>query len=207
MSLQCHFEKSASTLVDCPRWDRREIAIAGRYNVGKSSLLNALVGIKGLARTSRTPGRTQALNFFTVGDNLALVDLPGYGYARIPEALAQRIGVLMTDFLAQRVNLSAVLLLIDARRGPREEEFELAGMVRGRNLELIVAATKCDKIRRGERPAMARRFDALNAPLFPCSAIDGEGLEPLRRRLFKISRAHGLAAPLNRHFHGREQQG
>jgi GTP-binding protein len=192
MPLDCHFEKSATTLADCPRWDRREIAIAGRSNVGKSSLINALVGIKGIARTSRTPGRTQALNFFTLGDDLALVDLPGYGYAKMPEAVARRIGSLMTDFLATRGNLSAVLLLIDSRRGPREDEFALAEMVRGRELELIVAATKSDKIRRSERPAMLRRFDSLNASLFPCSVTDGEGIEPLRRRLLKVSRAHGL---------------
>ena len=78
-------------MAGCPRWNRREIAVAGRSNVGKSSLLNALVAIKGLARTSRTPGRTQALNFFSLGEDLALVDLPGYGYAKMPEVLARKV--------------------------------------------------------------------------------------------------------------------
>jgi GTP-binding protein len=192
VKLDCRFEKSAAAMADCPRWDRREIAVAGRSNVGKSSLLNALVASKGLARTSSTPGRTQALNFFTVGDELALVDLPGCGYAKMPEALARKVSTLMADFLAERTNLTLVVLLIDSRRGPRSEEFTLADTVRGRGLELVVAATKADKVRRGERFAMMRRFDALNATVFPCSAVDGEGLDALRR-LFNVSRSHGLA--------------
>jgi GTP-binding protein len=193
VKIDCHFEKSATSSEQCPPWNRREIAIAGRSNVGKSSLINALVAIKGLARTSRTPGRTQALNFFTVGEDLALVDLPGYGYAKMPEAIARKIGPLMADFLAERANLTALLLLVDARRGPREEEFAVAEMARRRGLELIVAATKCDKLRRSERPPMLRLFDDLNAPIYPCSATHGEGIESLRRRLLKVSRAHGVA--------------
>ncbi|HEY2107602.1 MAG TPA: ribosome biogenesis GTP-binding protein YihA/YsxC [Candidatus Binataceae bacterium] len=198
MKLDCKFEKSATAIVECPRWDRREIAVAGRSNVGKSSLINALVSIKGLARTSRTPGRTQALNFFAVGVELALVDLPGYGYAKMPEALARKVSALMSDFLAQRNNLTAVLLLIDSRRGPREEEFALAEMARSRGLELVIAITKADKLRRSERAATLRRVEPLNAPIFPCSAANGEGLEPLRLRLFKISRAHGVIDPAPR---------
>ncbi len=193
--LDCRFEKSAIVIADCPRWHRREVAVAGRSNVGKSSLINALVAIKGLARTSRTPGRTQALNFFSLGEELALVDLPGYGYAKMPEAQARKVSALMSDFLARRHNLTLVLLLIDSRRGPRDEEFALAEIVRSRGIELVVAATKIDKLRRSERAAMMRRFEPLNAPVFPCSAADGEGIEELRRRLFKVSRAHGIARP------------
>jgi GTP-binding protein len=192
VKLECKFERGATALAECPRWQRRELAVAGRSNVGKSSLINALVSIRGLARTSRTPGRTQALNFFALGEDLALVDLPGYGYAKMPEALARKVGALMNDFLSRRANLTAVLLLIDSRRGPQSEEFALAEMVRGRGLELIIAATKADKLRRSERPAMLRRFEPLNAPVFPCSTLEGEGFDALRQRLFHVTRAHGV---------------
>src|SRR5271170_1766482 len=188
VKIECKFERGVMDLADCPPWERREIAVAGRSNVGKSSLINALVSIKGLARTSRTPGRTQALNFFSLGDDLALVDLPGYGYAKMPEALARKVGALMSDFLTQRTNLTAVVLLIDSRRGPRDEEFALAAMVRGRGIELVVAATKADKIRRSERAAMLRSFEPLNAPIFPCSVPDNDGIDALRQRMFKVSR-------------------
>jgi len=110
----------------------------------------------------------------------------------MPEAVARKVGALMSDFLARRSNLTTVLLLIDSRRGPQDDEFALAAMVRGRGLELVVAATKADKIRRSERAAMMRRFDPLNAPVFPCSTLDGEGFDALRQRLFKVTRAHGV---------------
>ncbi len=140
-AIKAEFAASASALKDCPRWTRREVAIAGRSNVGKSSLLNALTGVRGLARTSRTPGRTQAINFFAAGDSMALVDLPGYGYAKIPQALAEKIARAMDEYLAGRKNLHALVLLVDCRRGPEEEEVRLAGLARERGLVLIVAAT------------------------------------------------------------------
>ena len=91
MRLDAKFVSSAFALGDCPRWERVEIALAGRSNVGKSSLLNAITGNKGLARTSKTPGRTRCLNFFEVGTHLALVDLPGYGFAKMSRLDAEKI--------------------------------------------------------------------------------------------------------------------
>jgi GTP-binding protein len=188
LKLDAQFAASAAALAECPRWDRIEVAIAGRSNVGKSSLLNALVGVEGLARTSKTPGRTRALNFFAVGEDLALVDLPGFGYAKMSHADAARIGALMSEYLERRRNLVAVLILIGARRGPEREELSLAAAVRRRGLALLVAATKSDKLRRSERAGATQRFKPLGIEPVWCSATDGQGIEELRRRLLRCAR-------------------
>ena len=145
------FVTSAFALDGCPRWKRAEVALAGRSNVGKSSLLNALAGVKGLARTSKTPGRTRCLNFFAVGDTLALCDLPGFGYAKMSHEEAARIASMMHEYIHGRVNLAAIAILIDCRRGPQADELELAAMAAERGIEVIAVATKCDKLRRSER--------------------------------------------------------
>ena len=188
MKLNAEFVTSAFSLDDCPQWNRAEIALAGRSNVGKSSLLNALTGIKGLARTSKTPGRTQSINLFSIDENLALADLPGYGYAKMPQALAEKIAASMTEYLHQRENLTAMVMLIDSRRGPGPDEIDLARLVRDRGLELIVAATKCDKLKRSERATAIKSFAPLAIDPILCSVLDEEGIEELRRRILKVRR-------------------
>jgi GTP-binding protein len=189
MRLEAKFISSAFALSDCPRWGRIEIALAGRSNVGKSSLLNAITGTKGLARTSKTPGRTRCLNFFEVGANLALVDLPGYGFAKMSRADAAKIAGLLAEYLRVRRQLLALAMLIDARRGPEREEIDLAAAVRDRGLQLIVVATKSDKIRNAERPEIPRRFAALATPPIMCSSFGGEGLDELRGRILDSVRS------------------
>src|ERR1700730_13679819 len=189
MQLDAKFISSAFALGDCPRWERVEVALAGRSNVGKSSLLNAITGTKGLARTSKTPGRTRCVNFFEVGANLALVDLPGYGFAKMSRTDAAKIAGLLADYLRERRHLVALVMLIDARRGPERQELDLAAAVRERGLELIVAATKSDKIRNAERPEIPRRFATLATPPIMCSAFDGEGLDELRGHIFDSARS------------------
>ena len=187
--LTAEFALSAFSLSGCPRWKRSEIAIAGRSNVGKSSLLNALTGVKGLARTSKTPGRTRCLNFFTVGDRLALCDLPGFGYAKMPHDEARKIASMMHDYIHGRINLAALAILIDCRRGPQQDELDLATMATGRAIEVIPVATKIDKLRRSERAAALARFERMpGAPIFT-SATSSEGIEDLRRRILAVGRA------------------
>jgi len=185
------FVSSAFKLGECPHWSRVEVAIAGRSNVGKSSLLNALCARIDLARTSKTPGRTRCLNFFAVGDRFALVDLPGYGYAKMPRAEARAIARLMNDFLARRENLAALVLLIDSRRGPEAEEMALARIIEQRNIELVVVATKTDKLRNSERRTAISRVQMLAAQPIMCSAENGAGIEDLRRRI--LARVKGAA--------------
>jgi GTP-binding protein len=187
MPLIAKFVSSAPTLAACPRSDRMEIALAGRSNVGKSSLLNALTGVKGLARTSKTPGRTRSINFFEGPGRLTLVDLPGYGYAKMARSDAAEITRLLFDYLAQRENLAALILLIDGRRGPEQEEIALAEAIRGRGRELIIVATKWDKLRNSQRNQALRSFAPIGAEPIACSASTGEGIEGLRRRIIDVS--------------------
>jgi GTP-binding protein len=202
MRLDAEFVCSSLTLADCPHWKRLEVGLVGRSNVGKSSLLNALAGSKNLARISKTPGRTRYLNFFSVGKYLALVDLPGFGYSKIPHAEAERIAVLMRQFLLHRGNLQALLLLIDARRGPQMEEFALTRLVLdpahggpdGRRV--LVVATKCDKLTSAQRDEALRRFVTAGVAPLMCSAVTGEGIDQLRHQI--------LALPSVR-FHGASQ--
>lgn len=187
MRLDAEFVSSAFALSDCPRWNSAEVALAGRSNVGKSSLLNALTRHKHLARTSKTPGRTRCINFFAVGEALALVDLPGFGYAKMGRAEASKIAALMDEYLQRRTNLAALVMLVDARRGPEREETALAALRDSRDIDLIVVATKSDKLRRSERPDALARFAALGVEPIMCSATDGEGLETLRRRIVAVA--------------------
>lgn len=164
--------------------------MAGRSNVGKSSLTNAVTASPGLARTSKTPGRTRQINFFEVGDRFALVDLPGFGYARVPESEARAIGAMMREYLAERENLAALVMLVDCRRGPQQEELALAESMRARGLRLIVAATKCDQLKRSQRAAARERFAPLGAPVIFCSALSGEGIDELRSLILRIAAQH-----------------
>jgi GTP-binding protein len=187
------FVMSAFALSGCPRWKRAEVALAGRSNVGKSSLLNALVGSKGLARTSKTPGRTRCLNFFAVGESLALCDLPGFGYAKMAHEDARKIASMMNEYIHGRGNLAAIAILIDCRRGPQRDELELAAMAAERGIAVIPVATKCDKLNRSERAAAIRRFEAIGATPILCSATGGEGIEELRRAILKVAAPPGAA--------------
>jgi GTP-binding protein len=195
MRLEAKFVTSAFAPEGYPRWDRAEVALAGRSNVGKSSMLNALAGSKNLARTSRTPGRTRALNFFSIGDDLAIVDLPGYGFAKMARTEAARIAAMMSGYLGDSDRLAGLVMLVDARRGPEREELNLATLATDRGVELIAVATKSDKLRRSERAAALARFKPMSIEPILCSALNGEGMDDLRRRI--IACARRALAPAN----------
>lgn len=146
----CDFMLSVARLEQLPEPDLDEIAFAGRSNVGKSSLINALFNHKKLAKTSSTPGRTQQLNFFNFDSKLYLVDLPGYGYAKAPETMVRQWQVVLKTYLRGRPNLRRVFLLIDSRHGIKAEDAEIMKMLDVAAVSYQIVLTKTDKISSAE---------------------------------------------------------
>lgn len=168
-----------------------EIAFAGRSNVGKSSLLNMLLARKALARTSNTPGRTRQINFFDVavagGPELAFVDLPGYGYAKVSKSESASWKALLEGYLRERPTLRAVVLLVDVRRGIEEEERDLLEFLAPRDdLAVILAATKVDKLaRNAQKPAVAALAKEAGVRVVATSAETRAGREELWARILE----------------------
>ncbi len=184
-----HFLKSAPTLEFLPEPDAPEVAFAGRSNVGKSSLINALLGRKAIARTSVTPGRTQELNFFDVGEPpmFRIVDMPGYGYAKAPVKTVQRWRYLINDYLRGRQVLARTFLLIDARRGIGKVDEDMMAMLDGAAVSYRTVLTKTDKVKETERDKVAAEVEAVlrkHAAAFPglilTSSEKAYGIEELR---------------------------
>lgn len=188
------FLKSVPALEVLPPADRAEVAFAGRSNVGKSSLLNALVRQSGLARTSNTPGRTQDLNFFQAPDTpLYLVDMPGYGFAKAPKDKVEAWTELVSDYLKGRSTLARVFLLIDSRHGLKPPDLEIMGMLDQLAVSYQTVLTKADKIGPREleelcqSTAKALRSHAAAFPhVIATSAAKGSGIAELRAAIAKI---------------------
>jgi len=166
-----------------PESDLPEIAFAGRSNVGKSSLLNKLVGRRSLARVSRTPGRTREINFFRVNDLFVLADLPGYGYARISKERKAEWRPLLEMYLAKTPRLAGVVQLLDMRREPSEDDVAMLDFLAELEMPTIVVLTKSDKL---SRAAASERADAIARSLqldpeqtIPFSSVTGEGRDEL----------------------------
>lgn len=179
---QTIFIKSAVKPADYPPVDLPEIAFAGRSNVGKSSLINVLVERKGLVRTSSTPGRTQLINFFqmtAVPVSLNLVDLPGYGYAKVPLDVKRQWGPMMERYLAGRESLRGVVLILDIRRIPSDEDLQMLDWLRSYNRRPIVVLTKCDKLTKNQRAKqialISQRTGIAKEELTLFSALSREG--------------------------------
>ena len=191
------FLKSAPALEHLPDATVPEVAFAGRSNVGKSSLLNALTGRNALARTSNTPGRTQELNFFDVGDplRLRLVDMPGYGFAKAPPAMVRRWRFLVNDFLRGRQALKRALVLIDSRHGIKDVDREIMGMLDKAAVSYRLVLTKVDKVKATDLAAVAdataaeaRTRPAAHPDIIATSSEGGMGIAELRAAVVEAAR-------------------
>ncbi|MGD1879992.1 MAG: ribosome biogenesis GTP-binding protein YihA/YsxC [Kiloniellaceae bacterium] len=191
----CDFLVSAADENDLPKLSGgTEVAFAGRSNVGKSSLLNALTGRKTLARTSNTPGRTRLLNFFSLGGRLILVDLPGYGYARAPKTDIERWNELTRGYLKGRPQLRRVCLLIDARHGLKPSDLEVMKALDIVAVSYQIVLTKADKMKPGplkrlieETEAAVARHPAAHPVCHVTSSASGEGIPELRAALAALA--------------------
>jgi len=183
--VSAEFIKSAFAETDWPRDERPEIAFLGRSNVGKSSLINSLLGVKGLARTSRTPGRTQSLNFFLINNRFRFVDLPGYGYARVPKIIRSSWGELATNYLAKRASLVLSIQIVDSRHEPTTLDLQLNEWLAAHQQPRVVVATKSDKLSNNElRKNLERVRTKLDAErVIAYSAVTGKGREEVWRTI------------------------
>lgn len=194
------FKVSVSSLAQLPGEQRAEIAVVGRSNVGKSSLINCLLRRRGLARVSAVPGRTQLLNFFLVNRDFYLVDLPGYGYAKAPESIRRTWGPLVEGYLAARRNLRVVVVLLDARQGVTERDLQMTRLLDDLSVDWVPVLTKIDKLRRTARQAQicgVAHALGVSDPrsIIPFSAKSEEGRESL------LAVIDGLA---HKRFHPRD---
>ena len=171
------FVKSATSPEHYPRDGRPEIAFMGRSNVGKSSLINSLLGVRGLARTSSTPGRTQLINFFLINEAFHFVDLPGYGYARVPRDVKKHWGPMVEKYLATRPGLVLSIVITDSRHEPTELDLRMKQWLEAGGKPFIIVATKADKLSSNRLRASLKRASAIldTSELVAYSAVTHSG--------------------------------
>lgn len=170
-----------------PREGLPEVAFAGRSNVGKSSLINTLVGRKKLVRTSATPGRTQTLNFFKINDSFLFVDLPGYGYAKVPQKVRDQWGPMVERYLSSRQELAGLVHIMDLRHPPTADDVQLWNWLRTQGIRTLPVLTKADKVPRGKRlsfvQSAARILGVPATEILVFSALTREGVHEAWARI------------------------
>ena len=185
--MEVQFIKSATYKDEYPKLRLPRIAFAGRSNVGKSSLINSLLGKKGLARTSATPGRTQLINFFNVDDRWVFVDLPGYGFAKVPARIRDRWGPMIEEFLREEQGLKLTVMIVDARREPTELDRMMRQWLDEFDVSYQIVATKADKLSSNQLQGSLSRIEkGFSSSVVPYSAATGIGKKDLWRILERI---------------------
>ena len=195
----CTFVLGCANLNQIPVDNLPEIAFAGCSNVGKSSLINALVGMKALARTSNTPGRTQQINFFNLADRLMISDLPGYGYARAPKSQVKQWTTLVETYLKGRASLRRSFVLVDARHGVKSSDRNIFRMLDSEAQSYQVVLTKCDKVKAGPLNSLIdachselAKHGAAHPKIATTSARKGDGIPELRAAIAALARPSKL---------------
>ena len=184
------FIKSALKKSDYPKESLPEVAFAGRSNVGKSSLINTVVNRKSLARTSSSPGRTQMLNFFRINDQIHFVDLPGYGFAKVPMGVRAQWKPMVEEYLKNRDTLKLIIILLDIRRAPNTEDASFIRWLEAAEIPFLVVLTKSDKIsknRRSTQRKIIKEFLLLKDEELVCfSTVTGEGKQEILKRIMRV---------------------
>jgi GTP-binding protein len=185
------FLKSCTASTQFPDLNYPEFAFFGRSNVGKSSLLNMLLGKKDLVKTGSRPGVTTMVNFFTVNESKSFVDLPGFGYSKLPASMRKKFMPLIKDYIANRPNLKAGFLLIDIRRTPGDFEKEILSFLTGREIPVAITITKADKLSKNQRVKKIREIEQAlvisSDSIFITSASTGEGKQQILRLINELS--------------------
>ncbi len=186
------FLKSAQYPKDYPSGSLSEVAFAGRSNVGKSSMMNTLLGRRNLVKISKTPGHTRILNFFLINEEFVLVDFPGYGFAKVPLKMKERWAEMVETYLDSRKQLAGIVTIVDARHFPTDSDMQLLEYLESKNIPVILAATKTDKLTSSQLAALPARIRAAVTSDFPIvlfSSHNGNGRNELWKEIKKLTKA------------------
>lgn len=179
-NIECEFVGSFFEVSQIPKNNRPQIAFAGRSNVGKSSLLNRLVGRKKMAKVSQTPGKTRSLNYFLINNKCYFVDLPGYGYAKVPKAVRNSWGKLIENYLVQCEQLAGLVLLLDSRRDFTDQDRQMLEWLSEQGLPVLPVSTKIDKLGKNAAVKKRRQIEAeLGVEVIQFSSVSGVGKKEL----------------------------
>ena len=184
--LTAEFLRSAEDKKDYPAGELAEIAFAGRSNVGKSSMINTLLGRRNLVRTSKTPGHTRKLNFYLINGQMVFVDFPGYGFARVPLEVKEKWGPMVETYIKGREQLAGVVVIVDARRPPTESDLTLIHYLQAYDKPIVIAATKADKLNRSETAEegnVIRSIIGKEVPVIIFSSQNGLGKNELWKEI------------------------
>ncbi len=189
---QATFITGAPSLADCPPPTVPEFCFAGRSNVGKSSLINKVTNKRRLARTSNTPGKTQQMNYYKIDENFYLVDLPGFGFAKVPKKERDRWGKDIQNYLLNRDTLQLILHLVDARHNPTKLDEDFFYWMASNQMPFSVILTKADKLSGNKLQSSKKKVSNvlsemnIEVPVIPCSAISGKGIEELQSLILEF---------------------
>ena len=183
--------RSATAKKDYPPGRLPELAFAGRSNVGKSSMINTLLGRHNLVKTSKTPGHTRKLNFFLINSQFIFVDFPGYGFAKVPLEVRQSWAGMIDEYVRSRVELKGIVAIVDSRHFPTDPDMQLIDYLKAKNMPMIIAATKIDKLNNSQISLLSKKIKSIfnkEIPVVPFSSLTGQGKHDLWKEIGLLMR-------------------